>query len=179
MRPVALVLLALTLAATKSFPHHPISAKFDSSQPLTLAGIVTAVDWRNPHAHVFVNVTGADQKVLNWAVELESPVTLEQSGWGAKSLLPGDAVTVKGIAARDGTRQIWGESLMLSATGRQVLYAVDTLPIAPEAPRPAPRWPDGTLRLGADAHGGYWSHPTATALAEKGANIAIGADGLL
>ena len=37
--------------------HHAVEAKFDETKPMTLTGIVTFVDWRNPHVHVFVNVT--------------------------------------------------------------------------------------------------------------------------
>ncbi len=162
-----------------AFAHHPIEAKFDPSKEQKLSGVVTAVDWRNPHAHVFFNVIGANREVANWAIELESPVMLEQSGWSRESLQPGDAVTVEGIVARDGTRQIWGESVVLTATGRQVLKPRDVQPIAPESARPAPRWPDGKVRLGADANGGYWSFPTATVLVESGVNVRVAADGLL
>ena len=161
-----------------SFAHHPLSAKFDAAKPLTLDGIVTLVDWRNPHVHVFVNV-GSGGELVNWAVELESPVLLEQSGWSRETLRPGDAIAVQGIVARDGTRQIWGESVVQAATGREVLNRVDTAPIAPKAARPAPRWPDGSVRLGADESGGYWSFPSATALVERGVNVAMNGDGLL
>jgi uncharacterized protein DUF6152 len=170
--------LGAVLAAGTVLAHHPIEAKFDPSKHQKLEGIVTAVDWRNPHAHVFMNVNGAGG-VANWAIELESPVLLEASGWSHQTLEPGDAVTVEGIVARDGTRQIWGESVVLGATGRQVLNPHDVAPIAPESARPTPRWPDGKVRLGADEHGGYWSFPTSTVLMEKGVNVPASRDGLL
>jgi hypothetical protein len=163
-----------------AFAHHPIAGKFDATQPMSVSGIVTRVDWRNPHAHVFVNVEGAGGEVMNWAVELESPVLLERSGWRAESVRPGDLVTVEGALARDGTRQIWGESVVLARTGRPVLFAADTPPTPPREPRPTPRWPDGAPMLGAlDASGGYWAYPSATALVENGADVEIDADGLL
>src|SRR5688500_17749394 len=92
----ALVLLAVPLAA-----HHEILAKFDDGKPLTLNGVVTLVDWRTPHVHVFMNVRNGNGEAVNWAVELESPIDLQQSGWNRESLQPGDAITVEGIAARD------------------------------------------------------------------------------
>src|SRR5688572_513588 len=82
----------LTLAASVALAHHPIEAKFDKSSQATMTGQVTAVDWRNPHTHVFVNVTGPDG-LENWAVELESPIILRQNGWRDDSLQPGDEVT--------------------------------------------------------------------------------------
>jgi len=172
-------LIVLLAAAPAAFAHHALTAKFDLGSRMRLDGIVTSVDWRNPHAHVFVNVTDGSG-LLNWAVELESPVALEKSGWRRDTLRPGDAVTVDGIAARDGTRQIWGESVVQAATGRQVLNLTSTAPIAPKASRPAPRWPDGTPRLGwTSTEGGYWGYPTATALVQAGANVAMNASGLL
>lgn len=171
---------AAALVGFNTFAHHEITAKFDPDKPLTLTGIVTAVDWRNPHVHVFMNVGENGRELANWAVELESTILLEKSGWRPDSLRPGDAITVQGIVARDDTRQIWGETVRETATSRPVLYVVDTAPVPPKAPRPAPRWPDGQVRLGAgDAEGGYWGYPTATALAQAGANVRMNEMGLL
>jgi hypothetical protein len=178
-RSIAILALGGVLLAGPSSAHHPIGAKFDETKAAALAGIVTLVDWRNPHVHVFVNVATAEEGVINWAVELPSPVTLEQSGWTSESLRPGDAIAVEGIAARDGTRQIWGETLVERATGRKLLYATARSPTPPREPRPTPRWPDGTPRLSGDASGGFWSDPSATVLVEKGVTVAIAADGQL
>jgi Family of unknown function (DUF6152) len=170
----------VALAARAALAHHEITAKFDDMKPATLAGLVTAVDWRNPHVHVFINVAGDAGTVSNWAIELESTIKLEKSGWSADTLEPGDRVTVVGPVARDGTRQIWGETLTQVATGHAVLYARDTAPIAPAQPRPAPRGPDGHPRLGAlDTEGGYWGYPTSSALVQDGARVALNAHGLL
>jgi len=171
---------AAAMIAASAFAHHPISGKFDAAQPMTLNGTVTRVDWRDPHVHVFINVADASREPANWAVELESRALLERNGWRRESLQPGDAVAVEGIAARNGTRQVWGESVVLASTGRRVLFATDTPPVAPAEARPAPRWPDGRPMLGApDAAGGYWAYPTASALAEAGAGVAMNAQGLL
>ena len=90
----------LLLAAAPLAAHHEILAKFDDKKPVTLSGVVTLVDWRNPHVHVFMNVRDAKGQMLNWAIELESPIDLQQSGWTSDSLQPGDAITVEGIAAQ-------------------------------------------------------------------------------
>ena len=94
--------------------HHAVAAKFDSARRLTLSGMVTDVDWANPHAHVFVNVTRDGGAVENWAVELESTVLLRRSGWQHDTLKPGDAIEVNGPTARDGSRQVWGERVIAS-----------------------------------------------------------------
>ena len=175
---LATALVALVHAT--AFAHHPIHGKFDPATDLTLSGVVTYVDWRNPHAHVFMNV-GEGDETLNWAVELESPIDLEANGWTQATVLPGDSITVAGIVARDGTRQIWGESVVRSDSGSRVFQVSLEPPPPPLAPRPAPRWPDGQPSLGgtADAIDGYWSYPSATALVEDGVDVAMDASGLL
>ena len=179
---LAAFLSMLTCLASDAYAHHEIAAKFDAAKPLDLKGVVTLVDWRNPHAHIFFNVAGDRGASANWAVELASPILLTESGWQPTTVKPGDHIEVAGIAARDGTRQLWGQTVELEmAEGeRRVLYTVDTEPVPPKAVRPTPRWPDGRPRLGAvDAESGYWGYPTAIALVQDGANVAMDESGLL
>jgi len=180
LRPLQIAAAVALAASSAVYAHHPISGKFDSTRPIELEGVVTAVDWRNPHVHVFLNVTGENGEVVNWAIELESPVVLERSGWNRESVQPGDRVSVDGIRARNETRQVWADALVFADTGRDVLVARDLPPKAPRTARPTPRWPDGTPMLGApDTQGGYWSYPTRTTLVEDGVRVEMNADGLL
>ncbi|MEP7310063.1 MAG: DUF6152 family protein [Acidobacteriota bacterium] len=174
---VSVLAAAVTVAA-----HHEILAKFDDKKPLTLSGVVTLVDWRNPHVHVFMDVRDQKSQMLNWAIELESPIDLQRSGWNKDSLKPGDKITVEGMAARNGSRQAWGKSVVLGGTGRQVLTVSLATPPPPLSPRPTPRWPDRQPRLGAAAAGGaqgYWAYPSSTALVESGVNVPMSTYGLL
>src|SRR5947207_1530482 len=120
--------------------HHEIAAKFDPTKSVTLRGVVTGIEWLNPHVHVFVNVPGAGG-ITNWAVELESVVDLRSSGWRNDSVRPGDTVTVEGLVARDGSSQVWAKTMTLARTGKAVF---NVTPAAPPraAARPTPRWPD-------------------------------------
>ncbi len=104
---VAVILLVTPMAAQR-----PVAAKFDTNKRTTLKGIVTRVDWSNPHVHILMNVPDA-AKPISWAVELESQLELERSAWNRDSLKPGDAITVQGPVARDGSKQIWGDSVVL------------------------------------------------------------------
>jgi hypothetical protein len=174
---VSLLAAVVTVSA-----HHEILAKFDDKKPVTLTGIVTLVDWRNPHVHVFIDVRDQKSQMLNWAIELESPIDLQRSGWTKDSLRPGDSVTVEGMAARNGSRQAWGKSMVVAGTGRQVLNALPSMPRAPLSPRPTPRWPDRQPRLGPAGDGGaqgYWAYPSATALVENGVKVPMSTYGLL
>ena len=124
--------------------------------------------------------------MVNWAVELESPLDLERSGWNMNSLKPGDSVTVQGIRARDGSPQVWGNSVVLTSTNKKVLAmspeALAALkPVASNQPAlPVPRWPDGKPRLGAaPGETGYWARPSSTVLMETGAKVEMDGSGLL
>src|SRR5207237_8978400 len=86
----------------------------------TLKGVVTKLDWANPHVHLLMDVLDG-KTVTNWAVELESTLDLERSGWKLNTVKPGDEITVQGMIARNGSSQIWGDSVLLTATGKKVL----------------------------------------------------------
>lgn len=172
--------LALWLWGMPALAHHPIAGKFDETAKLDLSGVVTYVDWRNPHVHVFMNVT-ARGETLNWAIELESPIFLEADGWSRETLRPGDSIVVKGSRARDGSRQVWGESVRFASTGLAVFAAKPKASRTPLASRPTPRWPDGHPALGAlpGTADGYWTDPSKTALIEDGVDVRMNEYGLL
>jgi hypothetical protein len=171
--------VAIVLAAAPLAGHHVIAAKFDSEKKVTLRGAVTEVDWANPHAHVFINVTEPDGRVTSWAIELESSVDLRRQGWRRDTVNVGDVVSVEGIAARDGSQQAWSLSMTVGRDGQRVFFA---RPVAPPAPthKPTPRWADGQPRLGAlPGETGYWASPSATTMVERGVVAQADANGLL
>jgi hypothetical protein len=168
-RMFAAALAALLLAAVPLTAHHEILAKFDDHKPVTLNGVVTLVDWRNPHVHVFMNVSNPTG-IVNWAIEVESPIDLQRNGWNRETLRPGDRIHVEGLAARNGSHQAWGNSIVVRATGHNVFTVSTTPPAAPLEARSTPRWPDRQPRLGSSPGGtqGYWAYPSHTALADTG-----------
>ena len=183
VRVLASALAGLLLAGVSVRAHHEILAKFDDKKPIKLSGVVTLMDWRNPHVHIFMNVKDNANQILNWAIELESPIDLQRGGWNRDSLQPGDPITVDGIVARNGSRQAWAKSVVLTATGRRVLVAGSSAPPPLLTTRPTPRWPDRQPRLGAAAASGgtqgYWAYPSATVLVEGAAKIPMSEYGLL
>ena len=69
---------------------------------MKLVGTITKTEWVNPHAWVYLDVKGADGKVLNWAIELGPPNALVRRGWKKSSLPFGAQITVEGFAAKNG-----------------------------------------------------------------------------
>ncbi|HEU4691056.1 MAG TPA: DUF6152 family protein, partial [Vicinamibacterales bacterium] len=175
----ALVAVVL-LGSVSGSAHHPISAKFDDTKTQTITGVVTLVDWRNPHVHIYMNVRN-NNDADNWAVETDSPIDLEAGGWTRDSVKAGDSITVAGILARNGSRQIWANRITMAGSGKQVLNITPPSPPALLANRPTPRWPDKQPRLGPSAGGvqGYWAFPSSTVMVEGGAQIAMDQYGLL
>jgi hypothetical protein len=182
IRSALFVCVALFFAPL-AIAHHAILAKFDNDRPVTLTGVVTKISWANPHVHIFVNVTSRGGSVANWAVELQSPAVLENSGWKADTLGPGDSVWVAGIAARDGSDQAWGFTVVRSDNGKR-LFAIDQdarkKGLSGRPGGPTPRWPDGQPRLGPPpGQTGYWTAPSRATLVQDGVNVETDAHGLL
>jgi hypothetical protein len=110
--------LCLSLASFSGIAHHSFAAQFDAEKPLKLAGTVTKVEWRNPHAWFYIDVEDDDGNVANWGMELASPNLLMRKGWNRSSMKVGDAVTVEGFHARDGSNTGNARVVTLDATGK-------------------------------------------------------------
>ena len=95
----AVVGLCLVLAPS-SVAHHSQS-EYDLRGKVEVEGAVTKVDWRSPHAWIYVDVTNGTGDTVNWSFELPSPVTLMRRGWTRDSLKPGDRVKVTGAPAKN------------------------------------------------------------------------------
>jgi hypothetical protein len=135
MRPIVSSILVLCSALLLSAPaaaHHSFSAVYDSNKPIDLAGVVTKVDWMNPHIYYYIDVKGADGKVTNYAIEGGTPNQLFRRGWRRDSLKVGDSIKVSGFLAKDGSNHVNGRQTTL-ADGRR-LFSGSTDDGAPVAP---------------------------------------------
>jgi hypothetical protein len=168
----------LLLAAAPLFSQNAFSATYDSTRQVKLTGAVTRIDWVNPHAFFFINVKDSAGTLTNWAVEFGNPLDLERGGWKRTTLRIGDVVTVEGVPARGQTRQAFAKSVV---RGGQRLFVAPNRPKSAAAKQPAPRWPDGQIRLGPpQGKKGYWGAASAHALVESSAaNVPMNDEGLL
>jgi hypothetical protein len=157
------------------------SAVYDSERQVRLEGPVTRVEWVNPSAFVFIDVRDASGVVANWAVEVGNPIDLERNKWTRRSLRIGDVVSIEGVPARGPSRQALARSIVHKTSGKRLFDTPAARSPTTGRPAPAPRWPDGQVRLGPPpGQKGYWAAQGPTALVESTAtNVRMNDEGLL
>ncbi|HEY3157849.1 MAG TPA: DUF6152 family protein [Vicinamibacterales bacterium] len=104
--------------AMPAWAHHSFGATFDANTPVTITGVLTRVQWTNPHSHIFLDVKDKDGAVVAWMFEGYPSVVLSRIGWTRDQTMKiGDTVTVFGWRARDHSPFALGrESLWLTAS---------------------------------------------------------------
>jgi hypothetical protein len=101
-----LAALAATFTASLALAHHSFAVFFDGDKVVTVSGTVTEFQFRNPHGLIRFTAKGSDGKEALWRAETNSPSILERRGWLRDSLKPGDAITIEGWPARDGSNYL-------------------------------------------------------------------------
>jgi len=108
---VAGLLIYVTLAVTPVRAHHAFAAEYDAKKQVRLEGVVTEMEWINPHAWIHIDVTGPDGKVTSWMVEGGSPNILLRRVFNKNTLEKGQHITVDGFQAKDGSNRANGSNI--------------------------------------------------------------------
>src|SRR5688500_4577373 len=120
-------------AAAHVAAHHSFASEFDINRPIQLTGMVTKVEWINPHAWIYVDVKKPDGTIENWAIETGTPNTLLRRGLKKQDLPVGTEIKVAGYQGRDGTAKPNGVNVTLP-DGR-ALFIGSTRNGAPPEPK--------------------------------------------
>jgi len=112
--------LAFFSAVLPVVAHHAFVAEYDASKSTTLQGVVTKVEWTNPHARFYIDVKDKNGSVANWNLELASPNALRRLGWTRDAIKVGDTVSVLVAPAKDGTKMANARTVTL-ADGRKMV----------------------------------------------------------
>jgi hypothetical protein len=116
-----LIAVTALLGAASLWAHHSLNAEYDTNKPVSLTGTLTSVDWRNPHAWIYLDAKTASGTVEKWQCELGSPNAMARAGFGRKSASPGDEIVLDGILAKDGSKTC--STRVVKAKDGRVLYS--------------------------------------------------------
>ena len=127
MKTTLIAVATALFAASAALAHHSFSAEFDIEKQVRVTGVVTKLEWTNPHAWFYMDVKDESGTVVNWGWELGSPNGLIRTGWTRNSLKVGTEVIAEGSRARDGGNTANARVVTLAGTG-QKLFAASSQP---------------------------------------------------
>ncbi len=99
----ALAPFVLLISAAPVWAHHSFAAEYDGAQLITLKGVISKIEWTNPHIYIYLDVKDATGKVTTWALEGYPPNTLKRTGFSREILKVGDEITATAYKSRDGS----------------------------------------------------------------------------
>ena len=115
---ILLASIALFGVAIPALAHHSFAAAYDTTNPITVKGVIVQVRLENPHSWFFLDVKGPDGKLERWSFEAGTPSGMIRNGFKPGVIKAGTEVTIKGFHARDLTQKVGMLSELTTADGK-------------------------------------------------------------
>src|SRR6266513_2187227 len=104
--------------------HHGFDTEYDANKKVKFTGVVTKIEWLNPHMRVYIDVTDTNGNLTNWNLELTSPNTVRRQGWGPKDLLAGERVIFEAYGGKVvGSRGVFARIAKVDSRDKPVFIA--------------------------------------------------------
>jgi hypothetical protein len=120
--PLVLAVLCGFAAVVPALAHHAFSAEFDGSKTIVVKGVLTKVEWTNPHIYIYLDAKGPDGKPEVYTFSSGPPAMLHKAGIRKSDFLIGETVTITGAPAKDGTKQLGWLKMIKYADGHVFVY---------------------------------------------------------
>src|SRR6476646_5595857 len=114
----------VVIAHRAALAHHAYTAEFDTTKPVKLTGVITRLEWSNPHIWIYLDVKDDKGNVTNWGFSASPPGMLLRRGITKNSLKLGDLLTISGHRAKDASNNASG-NIVTFADGRETLIGQD------------------------------------------------------
>ena len=108
------------VAALPVFAHHAFEAEFDQDKHITVTGVLTKVDWVNPHAYVYLDAKDEKGQIVHWQFNSVPPLMLKKGGLERSMLVIGQTFTIEGYGAKDGSRNLGWLKTLHFPDGRKI-----------------------------------------------------------
>src|SRR5437762_9972092 len=135
-RGLLVLIWMVLLTAAAAVAHHAYTAEFDTRKPVKLSGVLTKVEWTNPHIWLYLDIKDDKGNVTNWGFSASPPGMLQRRGITKSSLKVGEVLTISGHRAKDGSNNASG-NIVTFADGRDALIGQDQV-LRPAELQPKP-----------------------------------------